>query len=133
METKKTCFNDDQLWLVLYRLRRAHKGAELFDGPLMFEEWDWLVVLQCMQDHGLFLPTNGRQPYARFAAWLIEIQMPENLMPCCAKTLSRTDINLKGARYPWREVTWNPHVLVRWRALYRILDKMLSGLEDSGQ
>ena len=126
---------NEQWHSLLWRLRMAHKGAELFDGPLFFEPWDWIVVMQCMQDHGYFMPTKERQPYRSFVEWLKQIPLPGNMQKCSAKTLSRIHIELNGARYPWNEVKWKAHVHVheRWCAMYKIFDKMLCELEMSGQ
>ena len=92
---------------------------------LMCESWDWLVVLQWMQDKGLFKRNPKRPPLGAFVQWLEEHQIPQYVTKCSIRELSYAHIGIHGARYPWTDVTWEPYVIERWRMLYRRLDKML--------
>ena len=53
---------DDILVAILTRIQRMHVPDRYF---LMWEHWDWLVVLQCMQDHNLFKSNPKRPPLAQ--------------------------------------------------------------------
>ena len=106
---------------ILTRIQRMH--TEWY--TLMTEHWDWLVVLQCMQDHGLFKSNPKRPPLAAFEQWLHEHDVPQLLAKCSVYEMSLASRALRGARYPWANATWEPYVLARWRVLYRTLDSML--------
>ena len=43
---------------------------------LMVEDWDWLVVLQCLQDHNLFKSHPQRPPLSDFETWLNDSHIP---------------------------------------------------------
>lgn len=120
--------SDEQLREVLHRLQWMRKivkdDIKVF---LVTEDWDWLVIMECLQDHGMFKVTPERMPYADFEAWMQ--QMPQYLSECSAIKLARAGRTLHYARYPWKGVDWNPHVLVRWRALYRIMSRLLDELD----
>ena len=119
--------SDEQVREVLHRLQWMRKivkdDIKVF---LVTEDWDWLVIMECLQDHGMFKVTPERMPYADFETWMR--QMPQYLSECSAIKLARAGRTLHYARYPWNDVDWNPHVLVRWRALYRILSRQLEEL-----
>ena len=118
---------DEQLREVLHHLQRMRKIVkEDIKVFLVTEDWDWLVIMECLQDHGMFKVTPERMPYADFEIWMR--QMPQYLSECSAIKLARAGRTLHYARYPWNDVDWNPHVLVRWRALYRILSRQLEEL-----
>ena len=107
---------------ILTRIQRMH--TEWY--TLMTEHWDWLVVLQCMQDHGFFKSNPARPPFAAFDQWLHEHNVPQLLAHCSVYEMSLASRNLRNARYPWAGVTWEPYVLDRWRVLYRTLSKQLA-------
>ena len=119
--------SDEQLRDVLHHLQRMRKIVkEDIKVFLVTEDWDWLVIMECLQDHGMFKVTPERMPYADFETWMR--QMPQYLSECSAIKLARAGRTLHYARYPWNDVDWNPQVLVRWRALYRILSRQLEEL-----
>ena len=107
---------------ILTRIQRMHTEWYI----LMTEHWDWLVVLQCMQDHNLFKSNPKRPPLAAFDQWLHEHNVPQLLAHCSVYEMSLASRNLRNARYPWAGVTWEPYVLDRWRVLYRTLSKQLA-------
>jgi len=97
---------------------------------LMSEHWDWLVVLQCMQDNDLFTIHPQRMPLTEFTTWLRIHNVPQMLAKCTKRTMSYANDAINGARYPWDDVKWNPYVLERWRILYRTLDNMLQNMSN---
>ena len=110
---------------ILSRIQRMHVGLY----TLMSEHWDWLVVLQCMQDYNLFKSNPKRPPLAAFDQWLHEHDVPQLLAHCSVREMSYANTGIRGARYPWADVHWEPHVLDRWRVLYRTLGKLLSEMQ----
>ena len=98
---------------------------------LMTEHWDWLVVLQCMQDHGFFKSNPARPPFAAFDQWLRHHNVPQLLAHCSVRNLTYVNNKIAGARYPWTNVQWEPYVLKRWRVTYDTLAKMLKQLQDT--
>ena len=122
--------SDEQLRDVLHHLQRMRKIVkEDIKVFLVTEDWDWLVIMECLQDHGMFKSYTERMPFTDFEIWMR--QMPQYLSECRARNMGRVYNILSGARYPWRDVDWYPCVLRRWRSLYRILDRMLTELENS--
>ena len=113
---------DDFLVAILTRIQRMMTP----DYVLMAEHWDWIVVLQCMQDHNLFKSNPKRPPLAAFDQWLHEHNVPQLLAHCSVYEMSLASRHLRNARYPWAGVTWEPYVLDRWRVLYRTLSKQLA-------
>jgi len=127
VEMKTINVTDEQLCEVLERLQRMRKIVKTdIKVFLVTEDWDWLVIMECLQDHGMFKVNPERMPYAEFETWMQ--QMPQYLSECSAIKLARAGRTLHNARYPWKGVDWNPHVLVRWRALYQILSRLLDEL-----
>lgn len=106
---------------VLTRIQRMH--TEWY--TLVTEDWDWLVVLQCMQDQNLFKSNPQRPPLSAFVRWMHTQNVPQTLAHCSMRKMSYANNMINGARYPWTDVTWEPYVLKRWRVLYRTLSKML--------
>ena len=106
---------------VLTRIQRMH--TEWY--TLVTEDWDWLVVLQCMQDHNLFKSNPQRPPLSAFVRWMRTQNVPQVLAHCSMRKMSYANNMINGMRYPWAGVTWEPYVLKRWRVLYRTLSKML--------
>lgn len=96
---------------------------------LMGEDWDWLVVLQCMQDHGLFKTNPQRPPLSAFVRWMHAHGVKEELAHCSMRKMSYANNMINGARYPWTDVTWEPYVLQRWRILYDKLSHLLYEME----
>lgn len=119
---------EKSLTSILERIQRKYVENRNF---LMAEDWDWIVVLQCMQDHHLFKANPKRPPLAAFERWLRENNVPQYLSHCSVRNLTYVNKQIGGARYPWTDVVWEPYVLRRWRVLYRTLDKMLGELEDT--
>ena len=96
---------------------------------LICEDWDWLVVLQCMQDNNLFKSNPKRPPLSAFVIWLREHQIPQYRAKYSMREMSLANTGIRSARYPWVDVTWEPNVLSRWRVLYRHLDMMLKDIQ----
>ncbi len=92
---------------------------------LMSEHWDWLVVLQCLQDHNLFKSNPKQPPLTEFVAWLDGQQVPQMLAHASVRTMSYANNHIHGARYPWNDITWNRNVIERWKKLYETLDFLL--------
>jgi len=113
---------------VLTRMQRMWVRDRFY---LMCEDWDWLVVLQCMQDHRLFKSNPQRPPFAAFSKWLTEHNIPQHLAHCSVRTMSYANNMIDGARYPWTGVEWQPHVLKRWKILYRHLSCRLEKASDN--
>ena len=112
---------------VLERIQRMYIPDRNF---LMCEHWDWLVVLQCMQDHHMFKSNPKRPPLAAFEKWLHEHDIPQYLAHCSVYEMSLANRGIRNARYPWADVTWEPNVLPRWRRLYKELNKMFSAIDQ---
>ncbi len=123
-----TSGNPETLDHVLERIQRMYIPERFI---LVWENWDWLVVLQCMQDHHLFKANPKRPPFTAFEQWLEQNKVPQLLAYCSERNLRYVNKKIRGARYPWKDVTWEPHVLKRWRVLYRTLDKMFIELQDT--
>lgn len=126
----KESTEDEILRAVLTRIQRMHVPDRYI---LMSEHWDWLVVLHCLQDHNLFRSNPKRPPLSAFAAWVKQNNIPQLLAHCSMREMSLANTGIRGARYPWAGVAWEPYVLNRWRILYRTLDKLLTELEQSSQ
>ena len=120
--------NPETLDHVLERIQRMYIPERFI---LVWEDWDWIVVLQCMQDHGLFKSNPKRPPFMAFEQWLERNNVPQLLAHCSERNLRYVNKKIRGARYPWKDVAWEPHVLKRWRVLYRTLDKMFTELQDT--
>lgn len=112
---------------VLERIQRMRVKRAILNNacPLIIEDWDWLVVLQCLQDHNLFKSNPKRPPLLSFELWMREHNIPQYATKCTMRSMSRANNHIAGARYPWTDVTWEPHILQRWRKLYCTLSKML--------
>ena len=122
LQSETPATQEQVLVAILTRIQRMHTEWYI----LMTEHWDWLVVLQCMQDHNLFKSNPKRPPLAAFDQWLHEHNVPQLLAHCSVYEMSLASRNLRNARYPWAGVTWEPYVLDRWRVLYRTLSKQLA-------
>ena len=120
-----TTTQTETLRSVLCRIQKMHKTKNDLTIYLVCDDSDWLVIMQCLQDHGLFRQSS-RPPLKEFVGWMASAQIPQYLTICEPYYMSMASRELKGARYPWRGVTWNPRMLVRWRALYQILDRKLT-------
>ena len=118
-----------QISNVLNRLQHCTWGR--YDTYLVWEDWDWLVVLQCLQDHGLFKSNPKRPPLGAFVVWLHGQDIVEKRTHCSMREMSLANTGIRNARYPWADVTWEPNVLRRWRILYRTLDKLLTESDQS--
>ena len=128
LDSEKKPYTQEQILVaILSRIQRMHVGLY----TLMSEHWDWLVVMQCMQDHGLYKSNPKRPPLSAFAAWVKQQNIPQLLAHCSMREMSLANTGIRGARYPWADVTWEPYVLERWRVLYRTLSKMLTEMRQS--
>ena len=118
---------DEALREVLHKVQWMRKIVKTdIKVFLVTEDWDWLVIMECLQDHGIFKVNPERMPFRAFEDWMQ--CMPQYLSECNARKMGHAYNLLSGARYPWKDVDWYPCVLRRWRALYQILDRMLSDL-----
>ena len=117
-----TSGNLETLDQVLERIQRMYIPERFI---LVWEDWDWIVVLQCMQDHGLFKSNPKRPPLGAFIHWLEKHNIPQYRTHASVYEMSLANRSIRNARYPWADVVWEPHVLRRWRILYRHLSKML--------
>ena len=127
--TNKPATQDEQLVAILTCLQ----DKQIEPYTLMTEHWDWLVVLQCMQDHGFFKSNPKRPPFAAFEQWLRHHNVPQIRAHCSVRNLTYINNKIAGARYPWTEVKWEPHILKRWRVTYATLATMLKQLQDTCQ
>ena len=116
---------DDYLVAILTCIQRM----PMPNFTLMVEHWDWLVVLQCLQDHGMFKSNPTRPPFAAFEHWLKTHEVAQPIAHCSVRNLTYVNKKIAGARYPWTNVKWEPNVLKRWRILYLKLDQMLAELQ----
>lgn len=115
---------DEVLVAILTRIQRMRMPVRN-DNILMSEHWDWIVVLQCMQDNGLFTVHPQRMPLTEFEIWVREHHVPQMITKCTKRTMSYALTAIHSARYPWTDVVWKTNVLERWRILYRTLNSML--------
>ena len=111
----------DALRSVLDHLQRMHNAKRM----LVADDWDWLVIMQCLQDQGLFKTNPRREPFAAFEAWITNNNMPQYLSQCSAWKMSKAHRAIQTKRYPWKDVTWNPYMLERWRHVYRVFVTLL--------
>ena len=118
---------------VLERIQhmRVKRACLALPCPLMIEDWDWLVVLQCLQDHNLFKSNPQRPPFKEFVAWLTENNVPQVQARMDVRSMSYAHTKIKGTRYPWTDVTWQKPILKRWRMLYKQLSIRLESLSDN--
>ena len=100
---------------------------------LIWEDWDWFIVLQCLQDHRLFKSNPKRPPIKAFVQWLNDNSVPQLRTHFDPYQFSLVSRKLCGKRYPWNDADWNPSILRRWRVLYVQLSKILSHLPPAGQ
>ena len=115
----------ESLEQVLNRIQRMLVSDGYHHYFLMGDDWDWLVVLQCLQDNGHFKSHPRRPPFAEFVRWLTEHHVPHYYAHYNARKLSNAYKKIGGAVHPWTNVDLSPHMLLRWRDLYFNLDKML--------
>jgi hypothetical protein len=129
MATKQneTATQEERLVAILTHMQCLHTKFY----TLMSGHEDWLVVLQCMQDHGFFKSNPSRPPFAAFEQWLRDHNVPQRLAHCSVRNLTYVNKKIRGARYPWTDVAWEPGVLKRWRVTYDTLAKMLKELKDT--
>ena len=90
----------------------------------MYESWDWLVALQWMQDKGMFKTNPQRPPFAAFSQWLHKQDVPQLHTQCTTHSLRHANKMIAGARYPWTDVHWEPNVIRRWHAMYRLMNSI---------
>ena len=118
---------------VLERIQRRTylpKDTRMKPNLMMQEDWDWLVVLQCMQDHQLFKNPPKRPPLKAFEQWVNERELATHWCKCSADEMTIACRNIKGARYPWNEVMWELATLRRWRILYEAMSSLFADLQN---
>lgn len=121
LQPEKEKTQEEVLVAILTCIQCQHSKSYI----LMTEHWDWFVVLQCLQDHGLFKSNPKRPPLGAFVLWLQEHHIPQYKAHASVYEMSLASRRLRSARYPWTGVAWEACVLARWRVLYKQLDKML--------
>lgn len=121
---------EDVLAAILTRIQLMQVSDSYHHYFLMGDDWDWLVVLQCLQANGLFTSHPNRPPFTEFERWLTEHHVPHYYAHYNARKLSNAHSRIGGALYPWTGVDLSPHMLLRWRDLYFNLDKMLKVISD---
>ena len=115
----------EQTLQVLTRIQRFYINDELGRIRLVCEDWDWLAILQWLQDNGLFKNNPMRPPLKAFENWLNENNVPHVRANYTAYEMSLVHRRIGGARYPWNEVTVDPGMIWRWRIIYDQLSKLL--------
>lgn len=103
-------------------------GCQYAIYPLC-EQWDWLIVLQCLQDNGLIKNYPQRPPIRLFVEWLEENDVQLRTLKCTAYDLSKLSRQFGDARYPWLQVYMDDRDMKRWRVLYQQLQKKLQKLQ----
>ena len=112
----------DQLLVVLLECVQRITVGERYG--FMYESWDWLVALQWMQDKGMFKTNPQRPPFAAFTRWLHQHDVPQLHQQCTPHSLRHANEMIAGVRYPWTEVEWEPNVIKRWHAMYRLMNSV---------
>ena len=100
---------------------------------LVTEDWDWFVVLQCLQDHHLFKSNPKRPPIKAFVQWLNDNGVPQLRTHFNPYQLSLASRQLRDERFPWSNTACCTSTLRRWRVLYNQLSKMLQQLQSGNQ
>jgi len=111
----------EQVLRVLNRIQSRRIKAYIW---LIYEDWDWLAVLQWLQDNGLLKSNPKRPPLKAFERWLRENNVPQRHTHYSAYELSLAHRRIEGARYPWNEVKHDQGMIRRWRCLYKDLTKL---------
>ena len=96
---------------------------------LFSESWDWIVVLQWLQNHGLFKENPHRPPFQAFEDWLQKNHV-ESRAPYDAHEMSLAHRRILGARYPWENMMVEPGLLNRWVSLYNELSKLMLEISE---
>lgn len=135
MGTKILLSNDkkrkEQLLVVLNRMQNRSIDITSwlgFPGRIMLvcEDWDWLAVLQWLQDNGLMKQNPMRPPLKAFEEWLRDNNVPQRKAHYSAYEMSLAHRHINGARYPWNEVQCDPGMIRRWRILYNDLTRLFN-------
>lgn len=114
----------EQTLQVLTRIQRFYINDEFGSIWLVYEDWDWLAILQWLQDNGLFKNNPTRPPFKAFENWLNENNVPHIRAHYTAYEMSLAHRRIGGARYPWNEVTVDLGMIRRWRILYNQLSEL---------
>ena len=78
---------DEALREVLHKVQWMRKIVKTdIKVFLVTEDWDWLVIMQCLQDHGLFKLNPKRPPLKAFEEWVRENKVPQLLTICDAES-----------------------------------------------
>ena len=80
---------------VLTRIQHARARNSYF---LMIEDRDWLVVLQCMQDHHLFKSNPKRPPLSAFRQWLEKEEIEQYFAQCIVREMSDANKLINGEK-----------------------------------
>ncbi len=115
----------EQVLQVLTRIQRFYINHELGHLWLVWENWDWLAIMQWLQDNGILKNNPKRPPLKAFEEWLNENNVPHVRCNYTAYELSLAHRRIDGARHPWDEVQVDLGMISRWRVLYRYLTKLM--------
>ena len=121
----------EQLLAVLTRMQnRSIDITQWLGFPgqtlLVCEDWDWLAVLQWLQDNGFVKQNPVRPPLKPFEDWLRENNVPQRNAHYSAYEMSLAHRRIFGARYPWNEVQHDLGMIRRWRILYNDLTRLFN-------
>lgn len=122
----ETMTQDEKLAIALEHIQILLTKNDYF---LMCEDWDWLVVLQCLQDHGLFQKNPKRMPLTAFIKKLEELNIPVYGVPYDMRSMSYANTKINNMRYPWDGCKTMPdYIIARWQRLYRLLQYIMTEL-----
>lgn len=124
----------EQVLRVLYRIQLRIINIKPWLGieaskRLVCEDWDWLAIMQWLQDNGFVKHNPVRPPLKAFAEWLRENNVQQRNAHYSAYELSLAYRHIGGARYPWIGVKCDSGLIRRWLILYKELTTLL--LEES--
>lgn len=114
----ETMTQDEKLASALNLIQRVYGKDGLF---LMREDSDWLVVMQCLQDNGLFLKHTQRMPLTAFIKKLEALGVPQLWIHYSMRSMSYTNAKINGLRYPWEGCFMPNGIIKRWQELYRLV------------
>ncbi len=114
----------EQTLRVLIYIQRYYFDEELGRMWLVCEDWDWLAIMQWLQDNGLLKINPKRPPFKAFEKWLSENNVPQIRTHYTAYEMSLAYRRIRGARYPWDEVLVDRGMIRRWCRVYARLSNL---------
>lgn len=122
----ETMTQDEKLAIALEHIQIVLTKNDYF---LLWEDWDWLVVLQCLQDHGLFQKNHKRMPLSAFVKKLEELNIRVYVAHYSMRSMSYANAKINNMRYPWDGCKTMPdYIIARWQRLYRLLQYIMTKL-----